>query len=211
MKKHHVAMASAQPVMHAALRQLVIEADGVEIVGEAATWAEAQALCVTQSPDVLLFDAALCGSSLPELVTYMNDNCPETCVILLTDTTDIFLVREAVRIGARGVLDKQVALQEIVDAIRTVARGGMWLSRQLIQQLIEAGFAPPTDEILFTNREREVLQRLARGWPNLRIADNLGITERTVRAHLRSIYDKIEVESRAEAIVWAVQRGYHRE
>lgn len=110
--------------------------------------------------------------------------------------------------GAAGYLTKEEALDSIVDAVRGVAHGESgWYSRRAAASMASAVRRHPQEPTTLTERESEVLKLVAEGWQNRRIAEELSLSERTVRFHLTNVYGKLGVSSRAEAMRWALTRG----
>jgi DNA-binding NarL/FixJ family response regulator len=129
-------------------------------------------------------------------------------VLALSAHDDEEYIMNLLQIGAAGYLTKEEALDTIVDAVRGVAKGEEgWLSRRAAARITTATRKQPNKLIDLTEREEEVVALLADGHTNNEIADLINVTERTVRFHLRNIYDKLDVNSRAAAISWAIKRN----
>lgn len=145
------------------------------------------------------------GPSLPELLGSLREHHPDVKVLAVTVHDEDAYVRHSISAGVAGYLLKEEAPEAVVDAIRTVVRGGTWLSRSIAEQLAGPPGQDPLAEL--TARERDVLELIALGWDNAHIARELGLAEQTVRNYTSQIYQKLDVRSRAEAIVWARQHG----
>ena len=134
---------------------------------------------------------------------FVHEHCPHARVLVLTAYDDDAYVRGLLAAGIAGYVLKDEAPDVLVDAVRGVAHGGTWFSRAVVAVLAlpprPAVAAGPT----LTNRERELLALLARGWDNARIAQELRLGEQTIRNYLSRLYGKLGVQTRAEAIVWA--------
>lgn len=178
-------------------------------MGEAADGQMALQLCQQSQPDVLVLDIAMPGSPPSETVVELRGCCPEVKIVVLSAYDDDLIVRRLAALGIAGYVLKDDALDAIVHAIRSVARGGTWFSRPVLAKLVEWGTsqASPSMESTLTERERVVLHLLMQGNSDLEIGQALGLAERTVRKEVRDICDKFAVTTRIEAAVRAVQLG----
>ncbi len=143
-------------------------------------------------------------------IEHLNAEMPEIGVVILTTFNEDDLMRRGLRAGAKGYLLKDTSRERLFHAIQAAARGETLLAPEMLLKLLNgAENLPPTEEgiLKLSEREMEVLSAVARGERSKEIAFNLGISERTVKAHLASIYNKLGVDSRAAAIAIAAQRG----
>lgn len=208
-------VAEDHPVFRDGLRALFGTADDVEIVGEAST-GEAAVLAVAElQPDVVLMDIRLPGLDGLEATRRIIETSPHVAVLVLTMFEDDDSVFAALRAGARGYLLKGADQGEILRAVRSVASGEAIFGPAVAQRLI-AFFGtprplPPPAFPELTDREREVLELIARGQSNQAIAQRLGLSQKTVRNHVSNIFSKLQVADRAEAIVRAREAGLGRE
>lgn len=194
---------------------LILEtAEGIEQAGEAADGAEALRLCAELRPDVVLMDLRMPGMDGLTATRRLAATQPEIAVIILTTYDEDELMLRGLQAGARGFLLKDTSRAALLDAIRAAARGQTLLSPAVMQRLLAHATAPapapaaaPSGPLDLTERELEVLRAAARGQRSKEIAHDLGISERTVKAHLASIYNKFGVDSRPAAIAVAAQRG----
>lgn len=201
-------------VVRAGLRMLLETQPGIAIVGEAATFDDALTLAAAQ-PDVVLLDLDLGARSGLELLPALFEVAPATRVILLTGVRDPDAHRQAVRLGVTGLVMKDCAVTELVQAIWHVHAGQAWLdpalTAQLIGELSRARGAEPVDPeaaviATLTRREREVIALICEGLQNREIAERLHLSESTVRHHLTSIFDKLGVGSRLELVIYAYRQ-----
>jgi DNA-binding NarL/FixJ family response regulator len=163
----------------------------------------------TLQPDVLLLDMEMPGLSGVEVARELLARGSPVAVLALSAYDDEHYIRELLANGAAGYLTKDEAPEAILEAVHGVARGeGGWFSRRAAARMAAWSRGGLAAGPRLTERETEVLRLLARGWANGLIAEELALTERTVRFHLRNIYDKLEVNSRGEAIAWALKEGY---
>jgi two-component system, NarL family, response regulator LiaR len=175
-------------------------------VGEAADGEEALAAAAELAPDVVLIDLVMPRLDGIEAIRRLRDVAPDSRAIVLSSFVDDEKLFPAVRAGAAGYLLKDVQPQELVAAIRTVHGGGALLhptvAARLMEELAAAG---PADTL--TARERDVLALIGRGLPNKLIARELGIAEKTVKAHVSAVLAKLGVTDRTQAALYAVREG----
>lgn len=200
---------------HLIIRQgirLILETDEqFELVGEAGDGAEALRLCAELHPDVVLMDLYMPGMDGLTAIERLHVELPEIAVVILTTYNEDDLILRGLRAGARGYLLKDTGREALFDAIRAAARGEVLLAPEMLQNLLQQVGAPQThsgEGAVLTEREHEVLASVARGERSKEIAYHLGISERTVKAHLASIYQKLGVDSRAAAIAAAGKKGW---
>jgi DNA-binding NarL/FixJ family response regulator len=213
-----VFLADDERLIRQGFRKL-LELDGaIDVVGEAADGAEALALVPAASPDVVLLDVRMPRVSGLDVLERLGDGRPPTLVLTTFDDAELLL--RAVRAGARGFLNKDVSLDELVAAIRALARGDTWFQPALTASLrrgIEgaraegAGAARPHDRAApaerLTDRERDVLRLMAGGYSNREIADVLDTAEGTVKNQVSSILGKLGVRDRTRAVLKAIETG----
>jgi two-component system, NarL family, nitrate/nitrite response regulator NarL len=181
-----------------------------QVVGTATTGAQALAVAQRVKPDVVLLDVAMPDRSglevLPELVAL-----PGVVVLLLTGAVDDLQRELAFRLGARGIVLKDWAIEQLFSGVRSVVRGEYWLW-QRAATAGDAGAGPaaraePKPARTLTARERQVLKLVVEGYLNREVADALGISEDTVKHHVTSLFDKTGASSRVELAMFAV---HHR-
>ena len=152
--------------------------------------------------DIVLMDIQLPDISGIECTVRLKQLLPAVQIIMVTVYEDTERIFKALRMGACGYLLKRCAPEELISAIREVRQGGAPMSREIARKVI-ASFQEPvtaaTEVEDLTGREREILELLASGFPNKEIADRVGLTDGTVRWHLRHVYNKLHVRSRTEA------------
>jgi DNA-binding NarL/FixJ family response regulator len=193
-------------VVRQGLRTFLDLQEDIEVTGEAADGAEALAAIEQDEPDVVLMDLVMPGMDGIEALRQLQGR---TRAIVLSSFIDDDKLFPAVRAGAAGYLLKDVQPQELVAAIRTVHAGGSLLHPVVAARLMEelAGSAP-LDQL--TAREREVLVLIGRGLANKLIARELGIAEKTVKAHVSSVLAKLGLTDRTQAALFAVREGLVR-
>jgi DNA-binding NarL/FixJ family response regulator len=191
-------------------------AEGLDVVGEAATPAEAVAVIAATAPDVVLLDVHLPdggGVAVLEALARLDGPAPAVLALSVSDAAGD--VVPMIRAGALGYVTKTIDTEELVAAIRRVAAGDAYFSPRLAAFVLQAFSAESpepagaADDVLetLTPREREVLHHLARGYAYKRIAARLGIGTRTVESHVRAVLRKLQLSSRHEVSHWAATRG----
>lgn len=199
-------------IVREGLRLILETAEGIELAGEARDGAEALQLVQELAPDVVLMDLRMPGMDGLTAIARLQESQPEVAVIILTTYREDDLILKGLRAGARGYLLKDTDRATLLNAIRAAARGETLLTPEIMGRLLaqtqsQPRPSQPDSALALTDREREVLAGVARGERNKEIAFRLEITERTVKAHLSSIFNKFGVDSRAAAIAVAAQRG----
>jgi DNA-binding NarL/FixJ family response regulator len=200
---------AAQPVMRAGLRRLLESYPDLQVIGEAASGIQASGEALELGPQVVLLDLPLPDEQGVETLRQMKQLSPDTHILVLSASSRPEHLSAALRAGADGYLLREVAPDELVQAIRTVARGETVVQPQLAARLLtrlSQGEVSPISSSL-TARERQVLLLLARGLRNKEIARRLQVSERTVNFHLANIYQKLQVSGRTEALSRAIEEG----
>ena len=197
-------------IVREGLRLILETAEDIEIVGEASDGAECLRLVPDCKPDVILMDLQMPRMDGITAIGRLRNEYPEIAIVILTTFNEDELMIRGLQAGARGYLLKDTNRENLLDTIYAAARGETLLKPEILARVLAAkstsATASPSDSAL-TEREREVLHAAARGERNKEIAYKLGITERTVKAHLASIYQKFNVDSRAAAVAVAAQKG----
>jgi len=196
-------------VVRAGLRMLIDIEDDMETVGEAGNVRDAIFEARSLEPDLVLMDVVMPGESGLEGVPKVLHEHPHIKVLVLSMQDDPRYVREAFAAGASGYVLKEAADAEVVSAIREVAGGGRYVHPELGARLVvaEAEAARRADEDPLSEREREVLRLLARGFTNQEIAQQLFISVRTAETHRSHVMQKLRLGSRAELVSYALANG----
>jgi DNA-binding NarL/FixJ family response regulator len=194
------------PVVREGLLAVLEDTKEVQVVGAVGSAEEALASVGTTSPDVVLLDLELPGmngiDAIPRLAAAPSH--PRVIVFTAYDTEERVL--GALKAGAGGYVLKGAAAGEIAQAIRAVAGGGSYLTPRVAARVVDRVNTPRRSSTL-SARERQVLRLVARGRSNKQIARDLAITERTVKFHMTSIFNKLGADNRAQSIAIAVERG----
>ena len=205
-----IVVADDHAVVRAGLQALLSAVDGYELVGEAATGAEAVRAAVTLHPDVLVMDIQMPGMSGIDATREIGRVAPGVAVLMLTMFEDDESVFAAMRAGALGYVLKGASPTDMIRAIAAVAAGEAIFGTGVARRALTYLTAPRQDTAAFpelTPREREVLGLIASGLGNAAIAERLGLAANTVSNHISNIFGKLQVASRAEAIVRARSAG----
>lgn len=195
----------------------LIQAEGppFALVGSASDGEQATALCAELAPDIVLLDLDLKGSSSLDFLPALVAN-GTTRVVILSANRDQATLASAVKLGARGVVSKEAPTEDVLAAIRKVHGGELWLDQTLMQVLLGQLVAPapkadPEAQRIaaLTAREREVISLIVqgKGAMNKDLAERIFISERTLRNHLTTIYQKLGVANRLELYVYATKHG----
>ncbi|WP_158823976.1 response regulator transcription factor [Granulicella sp. S156] len=190
------------PVVRAGLTSMLGAQPGLEVVGSASSGEEALAMLQSHTPDLLLLDLRMPGMNGIDTLLAMKRLGVSTRVIVLTSYETDEDIYRAVQAGTGGYLLKDTSRQEMVEAIRIVHAGKRYIPRQIASRLAERMMRSN-----LTARELEILKMVARGLTNKQIGKALEISGNTVRNHVNSIIEKLEVSDRTEATTTAIQRG----
>jgi DNA-binding NarL/FixJ family response regulator len=184
-----------------------LEAAGEEVVGEASNGEEAVELMRQTHPDVVLMDLSMPVLDGIEATRRIVEEHPDAKVVVLTMHDDATRTRAAISAGAVGYLTKGTSLAQVIETVRAVAAGETVLSPQLAISMLEAARVAAEREELLSERQVEILQKIANGLGTKQVARELGITQKTVHNHLNAIYRKLDTQSLTQAVLSAVRLG----
>lgn len=203
-----VLIADDHTVVRKGIRTLLLTEPGLAVVGEAVDGVEAAALYRSLLPDVLLLDLQMPRRGGLDVITELKQDFPEVHILVLTSSSDEEAVLTAVQSGALGYLMKDSTPEELVEAIHAVHNGRPFLQPSVAFKFMQAMKRPSTTlEEPLTEREHDILRQVAHGLSNQEIADKLTISERTVRTHISHILDKLALENRTQAALYALRHG----
>jgi NarL family two-component system response regulator YdfI len=213
MTRIRILVADDHLIIRQGLRLILETEKDFELIGEASDGAEALQLCAELHPDVILMDLRMPGMDGLTAIEKLRASQPEIAVVILTTFNEDELMLRGLQAGARGYLLKDTDRTALFDTIRAAARGETLLRPEIMARVLSKAGKPanhsegPESILDLTDREQEVLNAVALGERSKEIAIRLGISERTVKAYLASIYNKMGVDSRAAAIAVAAQKG----
>ena len=195
-------------MVRAGLQQLLASTSDIDVVGLAVNGAEAVELAGHLGPDVVLMDLQMPVMDGVAATAALREAHPEMAVVIVTSFSDRDRIVGAIDAGAVGYLLKDASPDEILAGVRAAARGESPLHPRAARELLSARAETPSrGNVDLTTRETEVLGLVRAGLSNKQIARRLGITERTVKAHLTSCFQRIGVLDRTQAAVWAERNG----
>lgn len=217
-KKIGVLLVDDHAVVRQGLRMFIEMQSDMEVVGEGSNGTEAVALATRLSPDVILLDLLMPQMDGVEATRMIMDNNPQAHVLILTSFGDDDKIFPAIQAGAQGYLLKDIQPRDLVQAIRETHQGKSQLHPDVARRLMKAVSGKvsvktsmsgqlPIELQELTEREREVLDCIARGLTNREIAEKMVISEKTVKTHVSNLLDKLDLEDRTRAAIWALKHG----
>ena len=210
-----VAIASAESLFREGLKAILQKEGSVELVGEAINGPQALTVVKKCKPSVLLMDISIPEMNGPDDIAAIREAGFETKVLIISGSMDHEMIFRSLKAGAKGCISKDVTSEHLLKAIQAVKQGELWVQRKMMARFFdeEVGRHPTNHDETETNkndltpREREVLSCLAAGCTNKEIGDKLFISEKTVKTHLNSIFRKLHVTRRLQAILYAIHQG----
>lgn len=201
-----VVLVDDHAIVRAGIERLLVATGEFEVVGVAADGEEAIARVRELEPAVVVMDLSMPVLDGVAATRAIVAEHPDTPVIVLTSFVDRDRVADAIDAGAAGYVLKDAEPEELVRAVQAVVRGGMPIDPRVTRSLLEREAATAAS-VELTEREREVLAAVAEGLPNKLVARRLGISEKTVKAHLTRVFERIGVTDRTQAALWAGDHG----
>jgi DNA-binding NarL/FixJ family response regulator len=212
-----VLIADDDALMRAGLVELLTADPELEVIGQAATGRQAIEQTRRLAPDVVLMDVRMPDLDGIAATRELAQETPAVRVLILTTFEQDNYIFGALRAGASGFLLKRARPEELLAAVHTVAAGEALLSPSVTRRVIDRMAQQPTPDLadqarldLLTRREREVLERIARGLSNREIATALAVEESTIRTHVKRILMKLELRDRVQAVIFAYEAGLNR-
>ena len=205
-----VLLADDQTIVRKGMHALLDAIEGIEVVGEATNGSEAATLAADLKPDVVLMDLLMPECDGVEATQRISRTAPDVSVVILTGIGTEDKLLAAVRAGALGYLRKDADTEALTQAVRQVARGGSWLPPDLTRRVLNELAHPASRQSqpdALTDRELTVLKLLARGRTNAQMAEEMFVSEVTIRTHVSRILDKLGVANRVQAALYALRAG----
>ncbi len=217
-QKIRVLLVDDHAVVRQGLRMFIEMQTDMEVVGEGTNGIEAVALAIQLDPDVILLDLMMPKMDGVEATQKIMGQAPHARVLILTSFSEDDKIFPAIRAGAQGYLLKDIQPRDLVQAVRETYQGKAQLHPDIARRLMTAvsGDVPvrqapspslPSELQGLTEREREVLSLIARGLTNREIAEKMVISEKTVKTHVSNLLDKLGLEDRTRAAIWALKHG----
>jgi DNA-binding NarL/FixJ family response regulator len=210
-KQLRIVIADDHAVVRQSLRLMLELEDEIDVVGEASDGAEAVAIAQELHPDLVLMDIRMEGMDGVQATRRLRELEPDLPVLVLTGFGEDHILLDAVEAGAQGFLLKDATSAEVKDAIRRVVDGESLVTPSLLRKLLEEfsqrGKESQPAHSELTPREMEVLLAVAEGKSNEEIAHQLVISQKTVKTHLTKIFSKLQVDGRAQAMLYAIREG----
>jgi len=206
-----IVLADDHPVVRRGLTQFFDEVEDLKVVAECADGEAALVEVRNHNPDVLIVDLRMPGASGLEVLRRLRTESIQPATIILAGNITDDEVVEAMRLGAKGVVLKEMAPMLLVQCIRKVAAGGVWLEKEAIGRalgkLLQGGGEASRARNILTPREIEIVRMVAEGWGNREVGERLFISEGTVKTHLHTIYEKLGLKGRVQLVAYVRENG----
>ncbi len=209
MSKLRLVIADDHEIMRDGLEALISTQDDMDVVGLASNGREVIELCSQLKPDVVVMDMQMPVINGAEAISRLHTVSPQTKVLILTTYDSDEYILSGLKAGAKGYVLKDIPKEELFQAIRMVSRGLALIQPKVATRLLESINTPPNPAVAsgLSDRELLILNRIAKGDRNREIAEDLGLSESTVKAHVASIFNKLNATDRTEAVTKALTRG----
>ncbi|MGH0430662.1 response regulator [Bacillus hominis] len=208
--KYNVLIVDDHFVVREGLKLIIETSNSFQIIGEAANGEEALSFIEKKKPDVILMDLNMPKMSGLETIEALNKKQNHTPIIILTTYNEDELMLKGIELGAKGYLLKDTDRENLFRTLEAAIRGEILLQPNIMEKIVKYKrkevHADKGEENNLTDKELFVLKAIARGYKNKEIAFDMGIAERTVKAHLTNIYNKLGVNSRSEAVAVSIER-----
>ncbi|MCL4395428.1 MAG: response regulator transcription factor [Chloroflexi bacterium] len=204
-----VLVADDHAIVREGICSLLARRKDIELVGQAADGRQAVEQVAALSPDVVLMDISMPAMNGLEATVEIRRSHPQTRILVLSQYESKEYVLPLLRAGAAGYIGKRARASEMVDAIRAVYRDGAYLQPSIARAIVEESAQPPEPESrdLLTEREKQVVQLVADGMSSREIAEQLGLSVKTIDTHRANIMEKLGIHSSAELVKYAIREG----
>jgi DNA-binding NarL/FixJ family response regulator len=210
-----IVIADDQRLFREGIRLILHQENGIQIVGEAVNGLQTIEVVNDLKPDVVLLDILIPKMDGAQVILPIRQKSPETKALMLAAAMDEAMIFKSLKAGAKGYLAKDSSVSDLTKAIKAVHRGELWIDRKVMSRFFDqeaiadskGGNPHGRTEEGLTPRELEVLSLLTKGCTNKEIAQDLFISEKTVKTHLSNIFRKLKVTRRLEAVLYAISKG----
>jgi len=202
-----VAIADDHAIVLHGLQQLFERQGGFDVVACSRNGDEALAVVRSQPVDILVLDLRMPGKSGLDVLREVSTDVPSCRVVLLTAALRDAAVGEIMQAGAKGIVLKESSPEDLIDCVRRVHRGHVWIDRGLLARTFDRGKNGAGETVSLTPREREIIRMVAQGLRNREIGQRLFISEGTVKIHLHNVYDKLGLDGRLELLLYAQENA----
>ena len=210
-----IVIADDQRLFREGIRLILHQENGIQIVGEAVNGLQTIEVVNDLKPDVVLLDILIPKMDGAQVILPIRQKSPETKALMLAAAMDEAMIFKSLKAGAKGYLAKDSSVSDLTKAIKAVHRGELWIDRKVMSRFFDqeaiadskGGNPRGRTEEGLTPRELEVLSLLTKCCTNKEIAQDLFISEKTVKTHLSNIFRKLKVTRRLEAILYAISKG----
>jgi len=203
-----VFLADDHAVVREGIAALVAKDPGFEVVGQCSSGLDVLPMVLESQPDVLALDITMPGLNGLDICREVTRKAKGTAVLILTIHNDEQFVARAIHSGASGFLPKDAAAEELIEALRVVARGGVYFGKGISSEVLKRlgqGRADPYDAL--TRRERQVLRLIAEGKTSRQIAEKFGVALKTVETHRSRLMHKLNIHDQTALVKYAIRRG----
>ncbi len=196
-KKIRVMLADDHGILREGVRSILQRDEELEVVAEAGESNEVVEVVATAKPDVLVLDLVMPGLEGLEVFRLVREQSPETKILVFSGYMSDELIVQCLQAGAKGYLAKTAKSSDLVGAIKVVNSGGVWAEQRMMAKALDKSPA-------VTKRELDIIRLVSEGLRNKEIADKLGISEKTVKAHMHSVFKKLNVEHRLQVALYSL-------
>ncbi len=204
-----IIIADDHRIMREGVQMLLADHEPIEVVGEASSGESLLSLLETAEVDAVLMDLEMPGMGGLDALEHLRARFPQVAVVILSMHDRPDFVRKAITRGAGGYLLKSASREEVIRALETVVAGGSYVQQELVGPLVAGITEDPAElpELRLTDRERQVLELMALGRDTHAMATEMGVAEATIRTHVKNLFTRLGVHSRAEAVAVGLREG----